>query len=120
LIDCCFQRRCRLFEDKLRDEIERRELIAEMLEANKPIRLDLEDSEGRAYVGKFDGVLLGEARGVWVYLTDDERVIVYEEDKGKYSEMDDPEEDLADWFPHDQDVYLEVMHALGQTPEIDL
>jgi post-segregation antitoxin (ccd killing protein) len=114
----------RLLEDTLREEIERQEARAAAAAAgeSEEIRLQLEDKEGRPYIGRFDGKLVGGARGVSVYLLDDERVIVVDETKPDYQEL--PGEtlvaELQDWFPHDRDVYVEVMHALGETPEIDL
>jgi post-segregation antitoxin (ccd killing protein) len=108
----------RLLEDALRDEVERRETIAQTLEGKQQIRLKLEDDEGRPYVGKLTGTLLGEGHSVQAFLADDERLIVYEEDKGRYHEVDPAE--LEDWFPHDPGVLAEVMHAIGETPEIEL
>jgi post-segregation antitoxin (ccd killing protein) len=111
----------RFLEATLRDEVERREMRAAAAVAgeSEDIRLDLVDSEDRTYVGKFRGRLLGEAREVAVYLADDERVIVHDVDRRTYSEVDDLSE-LESWFPHDFDVYVDVMHALGETPEVEI
>ena len=110
----------RLFEDALGEEIERVGMRAwATSEAKYEIRLDLEDQEGRAYVGKFTGKLLGETDRVSVYLTDDSRLIVYDTEKLRH--WDDVDVgDLQDWFPHDQGVYVDVMHALGEKPEVDI
>lgn len=109
----------RLFEDTLRNEIERRETRSALAAGggSEEIRLELEDSEGRGYVGKFIGKPLGEAREIYVYIADDERLIVYDAERNAYYENPD---DLEDWFPHDFEVYTEIMYALGETPEIDL
>lgn len=110
----------RLLEDALRDEVDRREArAARAADASEEIRLYLEDKDGRTYVGTFTGTELGEGHGVWAYLVDDERLIVYDADKRQYRELDDASE-LAAWFPHDPDVVIEVMHALGETPEVEL
>ena len=110
----------RLLEDTLREEVERREARAEAAaDATEEIRIDLEDSEDRPYVGRFTGRLLGEASDVFAYLLADERVIVYDADKLQYWEIDDLDV-LQDWFRRDPGVYTEVMHALGETPEVDL
>jgi post-segregation antitoxin (ccd killing protein) len=108
----------RLLEDTLRDEIERLEArTAAAADATEEIRIDLEDREGRRYVGRFTGKLLGEARGTYAYLLDDERVIVYDVDRLQYWENPTP---LEDWFPHDPEVYIEILHGLGEKPEVDL
>jgi hypothetical protein len=73
---------------------------------------------GRAYVGRLSGKLLAEARDVFVYLTDDERVIVYDAKRLEYHEIEHLTE-LAGWFPHDFDVYRDLMHMLKETPEVD-
>jgi hypothetical protein len=109
----------RLLEDSLRSEIFRRKTIRDTLAEPQEIRLDLEDKDGRPYIGKFTGRLLGEARGVEVYVTEDQRVIVYDRRKVTHSELEDLAE-LRDWFPHDPDVYSDAMRALGRVPEIDL
>jgi hypothetical protein len=105
----------RLLEGALRDEIVRRETMAATLEDAQVYKLDL----GEDGIGRLTGVLLGEARGIEVYLTDDERVIVYESEAQRYSEVDDYS-DFEDWFSHDRDVYVQVMDALGETPEFDI
>jgi post-segregation antitoxin (ccd killing protein) len=107
----------RLLEDELRTEIARREAVAETREGSEEIRLELEDSEGRRYVGKFTGKFLGEGHGVEAYLADDERLIIYDTDKREFWENPD---DLASWFPNDPGVYAEIMHALGEPPEIEI
>jgi hypothetical protein len=111
----------RLFEDALGDEIERREAIVRTLGSTEEIRLDLEDQDGRPYVGRFTGAFLGEGHRVQVFLHEDGRLIVYDEDKRQeWSVLEDPQKALEDWFPHDPGVVAEAMHAIGETPEIDL
>ena len=83
----------RLLEDTLRDEIDRLEARAAAAAAgeSEAIRIDLEDEEGRGYVGRFTGKLLGEAdlRGISVYLLADERVIVHDQENSGYWKIDD-------------------------------
>jgi Post-segregation antitoxin CcdA len=109
----------RLLEDGLRYEVERRQTIAKMLKDAGEIRLNLEDESGRPYIGRLRGRFLGEARGVEVYLADDERVIAYDGQRSSYTEVQDLS-DLEGWFPHDPDVYADVMYALGETPVVNL
>lgn len=53
-----------------------------------------------------------------VYLTDDERVIVYERDRTLHTVLDDPETELETWLSGD--AYIQAMNALGLKPVIDL
>lgn len=82
------------------------------------VKLPIEDQHGRRYTIRFAGTRLAYAGNIEVYQTDDERFIVYDAHHLNYSEVDDPEEDLPDWL--NQDEYIDVMNALGVTPEIDL
>jgi hypothetical protein len=106
----------RLCEDALGDEIQRRETLAATLSGGmEQVRLDLQDEDGRDYVGKFTGKLLGEGHEVQIYLGDDERVIAYDQEKASWYELTD-RDSLEDWLPHDPDVLFEVLYALGETP----
>src|SRR4051794_18863477 len=95
----------RLFVDALAAQTKRRETVAQTLEGSEEIRLTLEDDEGRSYIGTFTGKFLGEGHGVEAYLADDERLIVYDQEKSQFFENPD---DLAAWFPHDPGVYAEI------------
>lgn len=105
----------RLLEEKLAAEIDRVQTVAKTLEGSEEIRLDLED-----YIGKFTGKFIGEGHDVQAYLTDDERLILYQEDRSEYVVVEDLD-DLDDWFPHDPDVIAQIRSALGEAPrEIDI
>src|SRR5215207_5262051 len=69
-----------LLQGALRDELDRREALASLLDGELPEHeLDLEDRNGNHYVGVIHGKLLAEGRhDELVYLTDDERVLVYD------------------------------------------
>jgi hypothetical protein len=113
----------RLLEDALREEIQRRETIAETLGGAEEIKLDLEDKEGRPYVGRLTGKFLGEGHGAQAFLAEDERLIIYDEDKREFWTVPfggELQTTLDNWFPHDPDVVADVMHAFGETPEIDI
>jgi Post-segregation antitoxin CcdA len=112
----------RLFEGALRDEVFRLETRAELIAAkgSEQIKLDLEDDEDRPYVGTFTGKLLGENDDVSVYLADDNRLIVYDANRRDWHVLGERNDDLTDWFPHDPGVVAEVLHALGETPEIEI
>ena len=103
----------RLFEDALQVEVHRRETLAETLSDGVEVHeLQLEDEDGVAYVGRITGKHIAAD----VYLTDDGRVIVYDDAKLKYTIVGDPREDLQ--LPREE--YLAVMDALGldPTPEV--
>jgi hypothetical protein len=111
----------RLLEDALRDEIDRREtLAATVSDGLTVIKLNLEDPDGRTYVGRFTGKLLGGTDDVEVYIDEDERVLIYEVDRRDYHDLAQSTTTLEDWLPNDPGVLAEVLHALGETPEIDI
>ena len=57
---------------------------------------------------------------VEVFLTDDERVLVYDGGKQTYYESDNPPEDLREWLAGAPSAYADAMHALGESPIVDL
>jgi post-segregation antitoxin CcdA len=115
----------RLLEGALREEIERRETVAQTLEGAEEIKLELE-GEGGYYIGRFTGKFIGEGHGVEAYLVDDGRVLVYDSDSRTYWDVTDQDveigtqEALESAFPYDPNVVSDVMRAIGETPEIDL
>lgn len=108
----------------LRDELEslraERRAVAKAISDAKPFKREVEDKDGRRFKLRFTGVRLAveNRRDVEVFLTDDERVLVYDGEKLDYSVVDDAEGELRDLLADDQ--YIDVMNALGITPEIDL
>jgi hypothetical protein len=93
--------------------------VSATLEEAEEQTLLLEDSDGREYRGRFIGTLICEEQGdgTLVYLTDDERVIVYEPGRSRYWEVQDPEHDLE--FLN-QTGYFDALSALGITPTVDI
>ena len=87
---------------------------------NHQIELELEDNEGRAYIGTITGKRIGEGgryHEVEMYLTEDGRTIVYDGCKRSYSQLgNEPrlsfEEELRGWLPSDV-AYAEPCDALG-------
>ncbi len=51
-------------------------------------------------------------------MTEDERVIVYDEKRASVSEVADPAEELRELLQ--QDAYVDAMTALGELPVVDL
>jgi post-segregation antitoxin (ccd killing protein) len=100
------------------DELERRQALTETLEEVAEHQILFEDSSGRTIKGRLTGTLIGEDKRTQAFLTDDQRVIVYELDKLRYQELADPENELRDWL--DDDGYIDAMIALGLEPVVDI
>jgi hypothetical protein len=95
------------------DELERRETMAETLSETETFELELTDSDDNPYTGRLTGTCIdSDGKGREIFLTDDERVISYDGDKGNYWVVDDPETELEGW-PN-------ALRALGIKPVIDI
>ncbi len=105
------------------EELYRRNAVAQTIEEAEVHQLDLQDNDGRPYIGRLTGTRIGDAGGyngnITVFLADDERVIVYDDERLELHELTDPESELRAWLP-DFGNYLDAMHDLGLTPEIDI
>ncbi len=125
----------RLLRAAVEDELERRDTVEKTLSETQTYELEVLDEEDRPYTGRLKGKIIASddtrtpvacedpgfmarERRSTVYMTDDERVIVYDEDDGKIWPQEDPEEDLRSWLG--PGAYAEAMHALGLKPVIDL
>jgi post-segregation antitoxin (ccd killing protein) len=99
------------------DELARQETIRKAIgEQPGIIELQLEDKDGRSYSGRFTGTLLDEHDDWSVYLTHDERVLVYDEKNWSVDEMT-PEEAAEQLDPGK---FPEALRALGVTPVLDI
>jgi hypothetical protein len=109
----------RLLRDAAQTELERRAVIATTLGQATEHLLDLEDEGGTPYTGRITGTVIARDDSGTVYLTTDERVILYDFDKLEHWEIDFdfPEVSVEDQLG---DLYVEVMRALGKNPVIDL
>lgn len=107
-----------LLRAAVEDELNRRAAMATTLNEPKVYELDLETANGDRYTGRITGTRLAADRDSEVYLTDDERVILYDAGRSQYWEIDDPEEELRDNLSEEE--YMQVMGALGIKPTIDL
>jgi hypothetical protein len=115
----------RLLQGAVIEELERRRMIDTTLSEPQEFELDLEDSEGRPYTGRISGVLIATGRDEReLYLTEDERVIGYEPHKLEYhvlgSELSLSLAEQVGDFLEDNDACIEALHALGETPIVDL
>ena len=104
------------------DELERRRAMEATLDELVEYEVDMVDDEGRSYIGRITGkrIAVG-SRDEEVFVTDDERVLVYDpNDEGRRmcAEVEDPAEDLQTIL--DSDLYVEAMSALGLKAIIDL
>ena len=112
----------RMLRDAVTEELERQQTVSNTLSTPQTFDLDLQDADGRWYVGRVTGteIAINDDGDVVIYLTDDERVIAYEAENARYTIVDDPESDLRSWLPNSNDAYMDAMNALGLKPIIDL
>jgi hypothetical protein len=112
----------RMLRDAVEEEMDRREAVAETLGGAVEHLLECTDEEGRSYTGRLVGSLISDhdAGGRNVYLTEDERVLVHDEDEGWIEEVQQEsyEEVLGRLLSNE--AYLDAMAALGLKPVIDL
>ena len=109
----------RMLRDELAVELQRRATMAQTLNSPQTFELSLESREGGdIYLGRVTGKRIAEGRHVEVFLTDDERVLVYDERRSDYWVIEDPAEELRDCL--DDDEYARALAALGLTVVVDL
>lgn len=117
------------FSRLLRSAVEA-ELARRFLAANAETEeheVELEDEDGNPYVGRITGTVIAGPATVYydtyktetatVFLTDDERVLYYDEENGVTDVSEAPGETLRD-FPPDE--YTAAMAALGLRAVVDL
>jgi hypothetical protein len=114
-----------LLQSAVFDELERRAAMSATLNEPQTYEVAIEDRDGGAYTGRITGkeIASGEDRHgnlTQIFLTEDERVLIYDGARMEYSELDFPAQ-LEDW-QHDLEpaVYAEAMAALGLKATIDL
>src|SRR4051812_13066820 len=83
-----------LLRDAVTSELERREAVSATLADTKEYLLDVRHPEGYLYTGRINGKLISQARDAEVYLTDDERLLLHD-DEGRISEV--TLDDLEQW-----------------------
>lgn len=109
----------RLLRDAVTAERERRRIMAETLSDVETHEVFLEDKDGRTYTGRITGRLIADDPGdIEVYLTVDERVLVYDGGRSEYWVLNNPVEQLRGWLT--DAAYFEAITALGETPVVDL
>jgi hypothetical protein len=110
----------RMLRDAIETEFARRAAIADTLgDGVEEHEVELQDVTG-VITGKF----LGETdRGEQIFVTDDERVLVYHSGNMTVEELNDPEAELSTWLensPGESDTLGEAMRALGMRPRVRL
>jgi hypothetical protein len=110
-----------LLQAAVREELERRAAVAETLSDVGTHEVEIEDRDGNVYTGRITGTSIANPyrSDIEVFLTEDERVIVYDVDKLEYHVLDDPVEQLRGWLPDDED-YAAALYAIGEKPVVDL
>jgi hypothetical protein len=110
-----------LLRGAVTDELDRRDAIANTLgDEVEEHEIELEECTG-IITGKYLGQTSTDEQ---IYLSDDERVLVYDVDRQRIVELEDPETELTDWLSNssrdDQEVIADAMRALGLRPRIRL
>jgi post-segregation antitoxin (ccd killing protein) len=113
----------RMLRDAVIDELERRATVSKTLEEPRTYEVEVEDAEGRVFTGRIVGTEIAADKVLRVFLTDDDRVVVYDENKLRYDDLSaepsrDVGETLREWLS--DEAYAEALHALGEKPVIDL
>jgi hypothetical protein len=101
-----------LLQAAVADELERRRIMSETLTDVAVYEVDIEHPDGYVFTGRITGTLIADQ----VFLTEDERILVYDENRSRVDEVEVG--DLEDVL--DERRYLEAMVALGEQPIIDL
>lgn len=115
----------RMLRDRLIDHYERSDAMSKTLSNVEVHEVQLEDSEGGWYTGRITGTRIDneESYPLEIYLTDDERVIEYNSDAGRYSVLQNPSVELYQEYDAgaiSEGDYAAAMRAIGETPTIDL
>jgi post-segregation antitoxin (ccd killing protein) len=110
----------RVLRDALTAQFTEEDAVSATLEEAGTITLELHTDEGRAYRGRMEATLLGEAAdgATAVYLRRTGEVIAYRAEDRAFRTLEDPASDLFAILPADR--YFAAMDALGIVPEIDL
>lgn len=109
----------RLLQGAVENELKRRHAVSTTMENTQTHELDVETKNG-SITGRIVGSLIAESHDVQVYLTQDKRVIAYDTNRLRYEELDDPESQLPNVFPHDIGAYIAACEALGIKAVVDL
>lgn len=111
----------RLLRAAVEAELDRRERVSTLLTDSVEHELRLSNSEGVPYTGVLTGKLLAvdqKHENLFVYLTADERLLVYDEAEEALEQVDDLDE-LRAWL-NDDHLYISVCGALGKAARVEV
>jgi hypothetical protein len=111
----------RLLRRAVEDELERKDDMKATLSEPKVYEVEM---NGGGYTGRITGALIAAAdnhSGDELYLTDDERLLYYDGNRGRVAEVDDDEvaETLREMLRDDEE-YAAALAKLGLRPVVDL
>ena len=113
----------RMLRNAVESELKHRSAMEEIAGEAEEHLLHLETPDGESFEGRVMGTLLCEnGKGDQVFVTDDERLIVYYPNQSKYHVLENDEEALRETLGNlcDFDEYISAMAQLGFTATVDL
>lgn len=106
------------------EDLERRDALTRAAGEAREVVLDLEDSNGNGYEGSFVGRCIAEGRSdVAAYLTDDERVLLYDQANLRLHDLSaEPEQSIKELLREalDDQAFVTACAALGLKARIDI
>jgi hypothetical protein len=111
-----------MLRDAVTAELERIEAVEHTLANPQQYEIELEDEDGNGYTGRITGKeIADEPRSeTIVYLTDDERVIIYEAQNLKYWVITNPTAEDLSQYQLGPAAYAQACRALGLRAVVDL
>ena len=107
-----------MLQQAVRDYYQEAQAMATTLSSAREIILDLADDNGGRYKGRFTGTPIGSDDRRSVYLLEDGRVLLYDEDNLSYHDISDNVEQELEAL--ERSAYIDAMTALGLEPVVDL
>jgi len=115
----------RVLRDALIEHYERSEAMSKALSNVETHEVNLSADGGEEYTGRITGARIDNEGSIpiEIYLTDDQRVIVYDGDPGRHWVLEDAGAELGAMY-EDGSIsggdYAAAMQAIGERPVIDL
>jgi hypothetical protein len=109
----------RLLRDAVTKELETMDTMEKTLTGLREIEIEVQSRDGD-YIGRFVGreIAYSDREEVAVFLTEDQRVILYHSGNRDYRVLENPVQDLRDQLT--PELYADAMRALGERPVIDI
>jgi hypothetical protein len=111
-----------LLRGAVEEELDRQEAVMNTLEDIETYEVEIETPEGASVTGRITGKWIAGEDDVSAYLTEDERVLIYDERRYEvHDATEDPVAAFEGWFrDNEPDAYIQAMKAIGEKPVIDL